>query len=136
MAKTKKVFPTTFGLFWGWYMEYEKWLTKEDVTEDLLFQYLGKYFHNEKPSGRTLNYFLGFDDNTTRPVFDSLEKLAEFIRCWFDIPIWLEQYPTCGTQFIKFNLGGMKFDIECYDDWGTYNFPIDECGCKIVEQSK
>lgn len=131
MANSRKLYPTTFGLFWQWYTECGQCLTKEDVTASFLEKYLGRYFNNS-PSRieNTMYLFLGLD-KSMKERFSSYEDLASFIRCWFDIPIFLYQYQADGTQFIRFNLGNIVFDIECCDDWGTYEFPVNEFGVRI-----
>lgn len=127
-----KLFPTTFGLFLEWYFELGTWLHKEDVTPEFLEKRIGHYFENSPNKTNKIDRFFGFEKHY---FGDNWKMLSDFIKFWFNIPIYIYQYDLGDlTKFVTFHIGGFKFDIECCDDWGEYNFNVDAIGCKIREQ--
>lgn len=123
-----KCFPTTLGMFLEWYVGWtynRPSLEKKDVTSKMLDERLGDAVYGCFEDGYEWDDFFGVLHGAFK---NDPQEVADFIREHFDDRIYVKQYWVGPQGFVEFYCGGMDWNIQCCDEFGSYNYEVNEVG--------
>ena len=134
-CKELRVIPTTFGLFFEWFIgwrdHHSTFMEISDVNEEMLKEYFGCYVDGTfEDEDRKFDIFFGIWPNDT--IFrDNYTWVADFIKDNFYRPIALTEYSDGKTPCVKFNVGRVAFDMSIGLCFGEYEYEVDSDGFRI-----